>query len=133
MWRIVINSFLLIMGLFCLLASCRGAFIHNDWLQAFWIFGFALALIGVALPSLFYKGEFWDLFDTHTWTRLSYAIASIGMAICCIGFAILAWGLNVKTVIGIVGTLLFGLGALVILFYDYSNFKSKYIKNEKKN
>ncbi len=128
MWRIITNSFLLICGLFCLYSAGRGAFLFHHWLFAIMTFGFAVALIGVALPSLFYKDEFWDLFEEHPWTRTSYALASLSFSIVCLGFVIGSWGFNSVTLFGSIGFIFFFLGVFVIKYLDYSEFKKKYIK-----
>jgi hypothetical protein len=94
-----------------------------------WAFGIVLICCGIS--ELFKRHN--SMFLTFVENRLMVylcVIGSTGFAVCCFIFTYISFGLNIETIIGIIGTIFFGMGSLIILFFDWRNFARKYNKME---
>jgi hypothetical protein len=131
MKRRLIASLILTFGFVAVWGAYRGWTVkHAHWIEVLGILGFAICLICASIPNLLGKDALIELIANNKWVRMVYAFGSLGMTVTSASFAWQFWGWNITTVFGLIGVVFFGLGVLVILYFDYSSLK-KYMQVER--
>lgn len=116
------NLFLILISLVLFYGAYR-QILKNDWKNTLIFLGIGMVLFLLALPSLMYQKSFWEFFTEHRWTRYVYALGSLLFSLVCFGvfFTDFSWKWN--NLFWGFGGIFFGLGVLVIIYYDYSSLK----------